>query len=227
MSRMFKDEEGKTVLTVNPIKGGCGHECGYCYRKNNRAKRFYEGEPRFDDKALKNIGDNKVVFVCSMNDMFADWIPDEWIADILSWAANQSITNTFYFLTKNPVRYHECFVDFFHDDARFYFGATIESDIDAIVRKHTHAPPPSKRIEAMTELGGVKKFVSIEPIMEFSCSFAERIKGIEPEFVYVGYDNHYMNCPHLEPSLPSTRHLIEQMQRFTTVRLKTLREARA
>lgn len=226
MSRMFK-VNGKTVMTINPIKGSCKHVCSYCYRKNSRAKRFYEGAPRFDAHALKPLGKNKVVFVASMNDMWGNWIPLEWIETVLEWCGEQDESNTFYFLTKNPMRYRtpSLWRELLLPDT-YILGVTVESDIDAIAGKLSHAPPPTARLDAMLKLPpGTRKFISIEPIVEFSCSFAERIRAVAPEFVYLGMNNHQKNARLCEPSLSSTRYLIKQLRAFTKVREKTLREA--
>lgn len=70
-----------------------------------------------------------------------------------------------------------------------------------------------------------KKYVTIEPILDFSSvkAFADLIEKIAPDFVYVGYDNH--NCRLPEPPLSKTLELIGELEKFTEVRLKTLREA--
>ena len=44
------------------------------------------------------------VFVCSMADLFGDFIPDEWIEEIFN-ACEAAPQHTYLFLTKNPKRY--------------------------------------------------------------------------------------------------------------------------
>jgi DNA repair photolyase len=227
MSRMFQ-VNGKATPTINPIKGGCKHDCSYCYRKNNRARKFYQGEPRFCPEVLKKkIGKNETYFMVSMNDMWQKDIPLDWIHAILDWCSRQDPSNTILFLTKNPIRYRmvQSYYHQLFNKPNFVYGVTLESDIDVICKKMSHAPPPIKRIEEMVKLKGVRKFVSIEPICEFSCSFAERVREIAPEFVYLGYNNWIRNAHLLEPSLSSTRYLISQLYKFTEVREKTIREA--
>ena len=66
-------------------------------------------------------------------------------------------------------------------------------------------------------------FVSIEPIMQFSDMFADRVRAFEPWGVAVGYNNYSNGL--LEPSLAETEELITALEGFTTVYRKTIRES--
>lgn len=46
------------------------------------------------------------IFVCSMADLFGDWVPDEWIQEVVA-ACYNSLQHRYLFLTKNPARYKE------------------------------------------------------------------------------------------------------------------------
>lgn len=46
------------------------------------------------------------VFVCSMADLFGDWVPDEWLQEVLE-ACDKASQHRYMFLTKNPGRYME------------------------------------------------------------------------------------------------------------------------
>lgn len=46
------------------------------------------------------------IFVCSMADLFGDWVPDEWIQKIFE-ACDKASQHRYMFLTKNPSRYAE------------------------------------------------------------------------------------------------------------------------
>ena len=46
----------------------------------------------------------KRIFVCSMADLFGDWVPDEWI-EIIFDECRRNPQHTYLFLTKNPDRY--------------------------------------------------------------------------------------------------------------------------
>jgi protein gp37 len=98
----------------NPVVG-CKHDCMYCYARDI-ANRFYENfEPRFyperlmspkitsvPQDAAEDIG-LKTVFVCSMADLFGEWVPQEWIDSVLDVVRGTPKWN-FLFLTKNPKR---------------------------------------------------------------------------------------------------------------------------
>lgn len=57
---------------------------------------------RLNDPQTKGFGKN--IFVCSMADMFGDWIPDIWIEKIFE-ACLKADNHRYLFLTKNPKRY--------------------------------------------------------------------------------------------------------------------------
>jgi len=46
------------------------------------------------------------IFVCSMADLFGEWVPDEWIEEVFA-ACEQAPQHNYLFLTKNPDRYLE------------------------------------------------------------------------------------------------------------------------
>lgn len=46
------------------------------------------------------------IFVCSMADLFGDWVPDSWIEEVFS-ACEKAPQHNYLFLTKNPGRYIE------------------------------------------------------------------------------------------------------------------------
>lgn len=46
------------------------------------------------------------IFVCSIADLFGDWVPDEWIREVVA-ACDAAPQHRYLFLTKNPSRYKE------------------------------------------------------------------------------------------------------------------------
>lgn len=117
--------------TWNPITG-CLNGCEYCYArriaerfggKQKSANVFEENEPVIgeDGKALAyphsfsptlhryRLGEyekkkGRTIFVCSMADLFGDWVPDEWIEEVFK-ACEKAPQHRYLFLTKNPRRY--------------------------------------------------------------------------------------------------------------------------
>jgi three-Cys-motif partner protein len=162
------------------------------------------------------------VFVCDMGDIFSPGVRDEWVLKVIEHIKGFPST-TFLFLTKNPGRYGE-FLDKMPRNA--ILGATIETDNDELYYEYkmSRAPSPSERIKAMIELPWDRKFVAVEPILDFTPRFPELIIEIKPILVYVGYDNYNNNLP--EPPLAKTQELIlELKQRGVNVREKTIRYA--
>ena len=48
----------------------------------------------------------QTIFVCSMADLFGEWVPDEWIAEVFK-ACDAATRHRYLFLTKNPARYEK------------------------------------------------------------------------------------------------------------------------
>lgn len=106
--------------------------------------RYKLDEPK-SWKKLRNI------FVCSMADMFGDWVPDEWIQEVFK-ACEAAPQHRYIFLTKNPRRYYDLIekgVLTKHDN--WWLGSTIDRD------------SAKKQRFQMT---GYNSFTSIEPLLE-------------------------------------------------------------
>ena len=96
---------------------------------------------------------SRTIFVCSMADLFGEWVPDEWIEAVLR-ACKLAPWNTYLFLTKNPSRYLQLAEKGLlprDDNLWFGYSATKEADL----WKFHHADEcPVKHL-----------FVSVEPIL--------------------------------------------------------------
>lgn len=208
MSRMFK-----SVTKTWNVSKGCLHGCIYCYARELATTRL-KNSPRYKDGFKPNFFPNELrrrfkpgdfVFVSSMGDLFGQWVPHEWAESVLRTIAKWPET-TFLLQTKNPGRFF-VFRDMLPDNV--YLGTTIETtsylygipfEVASTLPKHsqtiTKAPPLLVRYSAMTHprLDAYRKFVSIEPIMDFDLEEMVRwIRGIKPEIVEVGADNHKHN----------------------------------
>jgi len=211
----------------NPLVG-CRHSCVYCWSRRvaKRLKRLcekcYRFEPHIHYERLRPLRfrNPRIVFVVDMGDLFGSFIPDEWIMQVID-VIRKSKNVIPLFLTKNPKRY-EGFLDVFPKNS--ILGATIETN--RYYSYISNAPEPRERIRAMANLDWDKKFISIEPILDFDFhSFLEALKEIRPIWVEVGYDN-YGFVPLPEPSLVKTQALISELSKFTKVNTKTLRNPR-
>lgn len=111
---------------------------------------------RLDEPAQKKKPGT--IFVCSMADLFGDWVPDEIIRQVLQ-AARKAPWHRYLFLTKNPARYEKIPPEWF-DGIDAWLGTTVTSNAD--LRRG------SSRIEALSDTWnkGLNWFVSVEPLLE-------------------------------------------------------------
>jgi len=220
-TKMFK-VQGKRVKTWNPIGRYCEHKCDYCFVKGI-VPRFSCEDCRkevlhFHPERLARVHKSGIVFPCDITDLMGDFIPEDWRRLVFETMVKKAPKATFYVLTKNPAGYRKIALE---DLPNIYLGATIETDIQEKVP--SKAPPVGERIAEMSLLEFPRKFLSIEPIIDFSDGFIEAIASIEPVFVYVGYDNWAHKLQ--EPSRAKTEALIKELESFTEVRRKTIRKA--
>ena len=65
------------------------------------------------------------IFVCSMADLFGDWVPDDWIEQVFA-ACRRAPRHTYLFLTKNPQRYcNLASAGKLPTEPNFWYGTTI------------------------------------------------------------------------------------------------------
>lgn len=158
------------TMSWNPVTG-CRHGCPYCYAART-ANRFnghredpiplaegihilkekpkampypYGFEPtlhlyRLDQPRRQDTP--QTVFVCSMADLFGEWVPTNWIWDVMD-ACKDAPQHRYLFLTKAPERYKKL-EDAFALPHRenFWYGMTVtdQSFLDRIpaLRKDTN-----------------------------------------------------------------------------------------
>jgi len=88
------------------------------------------------------------IFVCSMADLFGEWVPNEWIQEVFK-ACAKAPWHTYIFLTKNPARYMDLILEgILKPEPNFWFGSTVTVPEDLFFY-----------------CDGMNIFVSIEPIM--------------------------------------------------------------
>src|SRR4030095_16000448 len=147
--------------THNPITG-CLHNCPYCYAREI-AERIYpeKFEPVLHlDRLIApyttpvpQIAETNMsyrnVFICSMADMFGQWVPTEWIETVLETVRENPQWN-FLFLTKFPIRMAE-----FEYPDNAWLGTTV--DLQARVKNAERA---------MAKVKAKVKWLSLEPLLE-------------------------------------------------------------
>lgn len=110
----------------------------------------------------------RTIFVCSMADLFGDWVPGEWIEQVFE-ACEAAPQHRYLFLTKNPKRY----VDLYRNGIlrvrdSFWYGSTIMGANEPFFFSRTPDDNPHT-------------FCSIEPILEPVGTMQEM-----PDWVIVG-----------------------------------------
>lgn len=142
---------------------------------------------RLDEPIRKTKGAK--IFVCSMADLFGEWVPDEWIEDVFK-TVNKCPQHTFMFLTKNPRKYGFLNGKFYNYNCKWpenaCFGTTITKQEDA------------KRIRDLP-YGSAKTFLSIEPMIgPVDLSFYLPKPTTRCKCSYCGHhaDNYSSHCQH-------------------------------
>lgn len=165
-----------TDYTWNPVTG-CRHGCPYCYARGI-ANRFGSGEAgeagiveldrrqdtpfpakfaptlhryRMDEPGA--VKSPQTVFVCSMADLFGEWVPDDWIHEVLC-ACRRAPQHRYLFLTKNPKRYYQ-FGGLFPVDA--WVGASAWDQVSLL-----------RALSALKASRVPNTFVSLEPLLDDS-----------------------------------------------------------
>lgn len=225
MSKMFPF----ITSTINPIGGGdsgCIFNCSYCWAQDMKIyykmDKYKDGFRLWNKELKKKFKKDDFPFICDMIDIGDTRIPKELLHTLFSWIKSLKCDNVLL-LTKNPY----VFLEFsYMIPKNAVLGATIETDLYMLTRKYSSAPTPKYRLICMEKLKNRlpnnKRFISIEPIMNFTRYFKSDIENIEPWGVAIGYDNYHHKLP--EPRISETLSLIEQMEKFTTVYRKTIRD---
>ncbi len=202
--------------TWNPLAGECPHGCSYC--STNKLMRYpgiknkYTGPPRIHELEMKtNLGKGNFIFVVAQNDLFAEYVSDEIIGKILEHCKN--FDNHYLLQTKNPEGFHRFFLP-----NNFSICTTIESN--RFYKEFMgNSPEPYDRSVAMFNTTFMKKYVTIEPIMNFDLDdMLHLIGNCSPIQVNIGADSGNNNLP--EPSKGKILELITELEKFTKVKLK-------
>ena len=196
---------GKPMQTWN-VFVGCRYDCIYCNARKSALTRFKHADrykdgfnPHLVEEELwKRFSPGQFVFIGYMGELsFASQKEVEIILQLVRGYPEVR----FLFCVKNPACYQQWGADY---PDNLYLGATIETDIDYGLSK---APSPYKRFLAMASLPHPKKFISIEPIMEFRLNrLISWLREIKPDIIEVGADNYHNHLQ--EPSWCKVQELL-------------------
>lgn len=119
----------------------------------------YDFEPTFHRYKLEELQHWKkprTIFVCSMADLFGNWVPDEWIKAVFD-ACDAAPRHRYLFLTKAPDRYQRLAMGgMLPTDANYWFGTSTPR-----VKDRAFFSRPS-----FENMPYYHTFISIEPILE-------------------------------------------------------------
>jgi DNA repair photolyase len=200
--------------THTHLAGECPHKCSYCYvqamaKHYPSLKEKYSGPIRLIEKEFEvKYGTGKTIFIENCNDLFADDTPTGFIETIIDHC-NQYPDNTYVFQTKNPYRMRYFLSDL---PESCILGTTIETNRDT---KKTigNAPNPSNRMFFFKEIKAFRKFVTIEPILDFDIDILSAwMDQIRPEFINIGADSKNHGLP--EPSIDKVMELVGKLKKY-------------
>lgn len=100
------------------------------------------------------------IFVCSMADLFGDWVPDEWIAEVFR-ACEAAPQHRYLFLTKNPKRFKLLRESGIKLPKGCWIGTSVSKDKEAYDQYTGRTRYISDNWDT-----NAKWFVSVEPILE-------------------------------------------------------------
>lgn len=109
-------------------------------------------EPTFHAYRLKEPRHKKkpqTIFVCSMADLFGEWVPVEWIEEVFE-ACKKAPQHRYLFLTKNPERYTSlAMAGILPEEDNFWYGSSAPTPDSPFWWSDRH-----------------NTFISIEPMLE-------------------------------------------------------------
>ena len=127
------------------------YKCAYPFSFSPTFCRYKLDEPQ-KWKRPRNI------FVCSMADLFGEWVPGEWIREIVE-ACDAAPQHRYLFLTKNPSRYKEL-------DSLVHWPTFEETDIEKSRPYMMLGASATNDAQMKVAYDSDADWVSIEPIHE-------------------------------------------------------------
>lgn len=215
MSRMF-EINGHRMHTWNCFIG-CEFECQYC-----SARRMAETRLKHHPEYAAGFTPHLVPSRLGRQWQKGDWVFIGYMGDIAwanrsdmdeIWRAMMSSPETnFLLMSKQPAVFRAWQESWGYSFApNVVLGTTIETNRYELTTGLSRAPAPSVRAFDMMLLTGVRKIISIEPIMDFDVDIlAEWVQDIRPEIVFVGADNYHHHLP--EPPWAKVKALLARLR---------------
>lgn len=183
------------VKTWNPFKG-CLFDCIYCRpsfqqqakRQKHNCMNCYNYIPHYHPERLGKIPSAKTIFVCGNSDL--SFCHPDYMHRIIEAIKKHNIRRpekTYYFQSKRP-EYFKPFVKELPGNAIIL--TTLETNRNDGYKSISKAPVPSQRYNQLKNLNYPRRVVTIEPVLDFDLDiFAEWIREVNPEYVWLGYNS--------------------------------------
>ena len=141
LNEPFQFHASGMINGVHVDLGSCGKKIPYPYDFEPTFHRYRLNEPARWEKP-------RTIFVCSMADLFGNWVKDEWITEVFD-ACRKGPQHRYLFLTKNPQRYNDLAKKgLLPGDENFWYGTSTPTPVDPYWFSDAH-----------------NVFTSIEPIL--------------------------------------------------------------
>lgn len=209
MSRMFKSIDDTWNVFV-----GCRFDCTYCNARKaaltrlRHVPRYQDGfEPHLVEAELKRtFKPSQFIFIAYMGDIA--WATREQFLRILNRVWMFPDTN-FLLQTKNP----SFFTQFDGFPSNIYLGTTIETNRRHYTQFRSKSPTPVIRFRDLAGYPHNRKFLSIEPIMDFDPDvLIHWVELLQPDIVEVGVDNYHNSLP--EPPWWKVEQLLKSLRQI-------------
>ena len=147
------DEPEIECAVFDPPSGYRGKVKPYPYYFSPTFHRYKLDEPQHWKKP-------RTIFVCSMADLFGDWVPDEWIEQVFK-ACEAAPQHRYMFLTKNPARFKQLRKNGVKLPNGCWIGTSVTRDAEQADQYTGRTGYLSENWDTTAQW-----FVSVEPILE-------------------------------------------------------------
>jgi protein gp37 len=166
---LHKLEEPEETLT----KKGLLKDAPYPYGFDPTFHRYRLEEPQ-------RIKKPQNIFVCSMADLFGEWVPDEWIKEVID-ACKKAPQHRYLFLTKNYKRYEILISKNILPSLQYpyYFGVSITTNKDAVEYRNWRL----RSINNFKDNYWINRYISAEPLQEET---SLQLNWVRADWVIIG-----------------------------------------
>jgi protein gp37 len=115
-------------------------------------------------------GQLRTVFVCSMADLFGEWVPDGWIKEVFA-ACAAAPQHRYVFLTKNPGRYKQL------------------AEQGKLPKEHWYGSTITSHKTLFFHASGYRTFLSIEPLLDWEETTAPNPGLLNTDWIIIGAES--------------------------------------